>query len=99
MGCFLRQVGMRDDDGRKLDHQTLETLRLRAVKRIESGVRVEEVAASLGLNRSTVFTWVAAHHDGGQAALKARPVPGRPPRLSGPQMREIYAIEGVNLSV
>lgn len=83
---------MRVDEGRKLSHETLETLRLRAVKRIEAGVRVEDVAASLGLNRSTVFTWVAAYREGGWGALRSRPVPGRPPKLSGSQMREIYEI-------
>jgi len=30
---------VRDDDGRKLDHATLEAMRLRAVKRIEAGAR------------------------------------------------------------
>jgi hypothetical protein len=28
---------MRDDDGRKLDHKTLEQLRMRAVRSIEQG--------------------------------------------------------------
>ena len=28
---------MRDDDGRKLDHKTLEQLRIRAVRHIEQG--------------------------------------------------------------
>ncbi len=35
------------DDGQKLSRQTL---RLQAVERIESGVRVAEVAATLGFN-------------------------------------------------
>ena len=30
---------MRDDDGRKLDHRTLEQLRIRAVRQIEEGER------------------------------------------------------------
>ena len=28
---------MRDDDGRKLDHKTLEQLRIRAVRQIQQG--------------------------------------------------------------
>jgi transposase len=50
------------------------------------------VAAVLGLHRSTVFGWVAKCREGGQAALKARPVPGRPPKLSGAQLRRLYTL-------
>ena len=81
---------MRDNDGRKLDHKTLETLRVRAVQQIENGARVEDVAATLGLARSTVFGWAAKYREGGRPALAARPVPGRPPKLSGAQLARVY---------
>jgi transposase len=81
---------MRDNDGRKLDHQTLEAMRLRAVAQIQAGAHPEDVAAALGLNRSTVFGWVARFRAGGEDALKARPVPGRPRKLSGAQLRRLY---------
>ena len=81
---------MRDNDGRKLDHKTLETLRVGAVQQIENGARVEDVAATLGLARSTVFGWVAKYREGGRPALAARPVPGRPPKLSGAQLARVY---------
>jgi transposase len=83
---------VRDDDGRKLDHATLEAIRIRSVKQIESGARVEDVAASLGLNRSTVFGWVASYREGGERALRAKPVPGRPPKLSAAQLRALYTL-------
>jgi hypothetical protein len=42
-------AGVRDDDGRKLDHKTLEELRPRAVRRIpEEGAHPDDVAAALG---------------------------------------------------
>src|SRR5512147_2455358 len=44
----------------------------------------------LGLARSTVFGWVAKYREGGRTALAARPVPGRPPKLSGEQLAKIY---------
>ena len=83
---------MRENDGRKLDHATLEAIRIRSVKQVESGARVDDVAASLGLSRSTVFGWVAAFREGGIEALRAKPVPGRPPRLSGAQLRTLYTL-------
>lgn len=83
---------MRDTDGRKLDHKTLETIRVRAVKQIEAGARVEDVAAALDLNRSTIFAWMASYRAGGVEALRAKPVPGRAPKMSAAQMRELYGL-------
>ena len=34
----------------------------------------------------------ASYREGGQDALRARPVPGRPPKLSGEQMRRLYTL-------
>lgn len=68
---------MREDDGRTLDHQTLEHIRIRAVKQIENGVHPEDIAAGLGMQRSTVYGWVAQYREGGIDALKAKPIPGR----------------------
>jgi transposase len=83
---------VRDNDGRKLDHKTLETLRIRAVKQIEDGAHPEDVAEALGLDRSTVFKWLARYREGGIAALKAKPVPGRPSKLDGRQIARLYAL-------
>jgi transposase len=83
---------MRDNDGRKLDHQTLEVLRLRAVDQVEAGAHPEQVAQVLGLHRKTVYGWLAKYREGGQEALKARPVPGRPPQLSGSQLSRLYTL-------
>ena len=83
---------MRENDGRKLDHKTLEEIRIRVVRQIEGGARPESMAEALGLNRSTVFGWMARHREGGLEALKARPIPGRPRKLSGVQLRRIYTL-------
>lgn len=83
---------MRENDGRKLDHKTLEALRLRAVDQVQRGAHPEEVAAALGMARGTVYGWLAKYRDGGQGALLARPVPGRPPRLQPLQMRKLWAL-------
>ena len=67
-------------------------MRLRAVDAVESGVHPEDVAASLGMARGTVYGWLARYREGGKDALQARPVPGRPPKLTGAQMRRLYTM-------
>ena len=83
---------MRENDGRKLDHRTLEVLRLRAVEQVEAGAHPEEVATTLGLHRKTVYGWLAKFREGGREALAAKPVPGRPPKLSGAQIARLYEL-------
>jgi transposase len=83
---------MRDNDGRKLDHTTLEQLRIRAVQQIQQGAHPEAIAEALGMARSTVFAWMAAYREGGLQALRARPVPGPRPKLGGAQLRRLYAL-------
>jgi transposase len=81
-----------DNDGRNLDHKTLEALRIRAVGQVEEGAHPEDVAAALGLHRKTVYDWLAKYREGGKDALRAKAVPGRPPKLAGPQLARLYAL-------
>lgn len=83
---------MREDDGRKLDHQTLEALRLRAVERVARGSDPREVAVALGLHKHTVYGWVATARKAGREALRAKPVPGRPPKLTESQTRRVCEV-------
>jgi transposase len=83
---------VRENDGRKLDHKTLEVLRLRAVEQVGAGAHPEDVAETLGLHRKTVYGWLAKYREGGKDALRAKPVPGRPPRLGGAQLARLYAL-------
>jgi len=50
---------MRKNDARKLDHKTLEELRMRVVKRVQDGESPEVLAKALDLDRSTVCGWLA----------------------------------------
>jgi transposase len=81
---------MREDDARKLDHATLEALRVRAVGMVQKGESPEVVGKALGLNRTTIYVWLAMYRHGGWGALKAKPVPGRPPKLGGKQLKWIF---------
>jgi transposase len=74
---------MRENDARRLDHKTLEALRERAVRQVQEGESPEVVARVLGLDRSTVYGWMARYRRGGFGALKAKPLFGRPPKLDG----------------
>ena len=76
----------RTSDGRKLDHHTLQVMRQQAVKALREGQPVAEVATAFGVNIRTVFKWLAKFVDGGQDALLAQPIPGRPPKVSAEEM-------------
>src|SRR5512144_2894470 len=67
-------------------------LRLRAVDQVAAGAHPEDVAAALGLHRTTAYGWLAKHREGGKDALRARPVPGRPPKLSAAQLRHLFTL-------
>ena len=77
-------------DARKLDHKTLEELRIRGVKQVQRGVSPEEVTRILGLSRSTVYNWLAQYREHGMDGLKAKKISGRPPKINGKQMKWIY---------
>src|SRR5271157_442126 len=50
---------MKENDARRLDHKTLEAMRERAVRQVQEGESPEVVARVLGLDRSTVYGWLA----------------------------------------
>ena len=81
---------MRTDDARKLDHATLEALRMRAVRRVQDGESPELVARILGVGRTAIYRWLADYRHGGWGALKAKVIPGRPPKLSAKQLQWIF---------
>jgi transposase len=62
--------------------EELERRRERALALLAEGLTPVEVARRVGVDRRSVRRWKAAHRAGGRQALKAKPVPGRPPKLS-----------------
>lgn len=65
---------------------------MEAIRRVEEGESPEDVAQGLGINRRTIYKWLSAYHYGGEQALQAKPIMGRPPKLSGQQMQELARI-------
>jgi transposase len=83
---------MRDNDGRKLDHKTLEALRIRAVEQVKAGAHPEEVAAAMGFHKNTVYGFLAKVRAGGADTLKAKPIPGRPPKMTAGQIAFLHKL-------
>jgi len=79
-------------DGRKLDHTTLETIRLMAVERVRDGEAPSAVIGSYGFARTTIYKWLGAvaKRGVGLRALQARPAPGRPRSLTPRQERQVF---------
>lgn len=70
----------------------LEVRRRLAVGMLAKGKTIREVAELLGASESSVKRWKAAWAKGGVDALAAKPHPGRPPRLSTAQFRQLVNI-------
>jgi transposase len=67
----------------------LEYRRRLAIRRIQEGYSIEEVADFLDVDPSSVRRWVAAFRRQGADGLAARPVPGRPPKLTSIQEKMV----------
>lgn len=83
---------MRRQDARKLDHKTLEEIRIRAVAQVQNGQSPEVVIRALGFSSRCIYLWLAAYRSGGWHALKARKISGRPKKLTGFQIKWIYDV-------
>lgn len=87
----LISLGMKRD-GRSLDRQTQEAIRLMAIERIREGERPAEVIEAYGFNRTTVYKWIKKALDakGDVNALRSRKAPGRPRSLSPRQEQKVF---------
>src|SRR5712692_11975244 len=67
----------------------LERRRRRGIELLQEGASVTEVARRLGCSHSSVILWREAVRRRGPTALAAKPAPGRPPKLTAGQRRQI----------
>jgi len=67
----------------------LEARRLHALALLQEGLAPVEVARRIGVDRRSVRRWKAAARSGGCDAVRARPVPGRPPKLDAAERRRL----------
>lgn len=66
-----------------------EWRRLRALHLKQQGWYQRDIAEALGVSEDTVGRWLSRAHAGGTQALRAKPRPGHPPKLSPQQKRLI----------
>jgi transposase len=69
--------------------ECLEWRRFRALYLKRQGWSGRDIAEALDASEVTVSRWLARARDGGPEALRARPAPGRSPRLTPDQLRSI----------
>ena len=79
-------------DGRSLDHKTLEAIRRMAVKRVQEGEAPSAVIASYGFCRTTIYKWLRRVKRGGRGSdpLRSRAASGRPRKLTARQARQVF---------
>lgn len=69
--------------------EELERRRRRGVALLNAGASITEVAGRLGCSHSSVILWRDAVRRRGPNALRAKPAPGRPPKLTAQQRGEL----------
>lgn len=71
--------------------EELERRRRLAVQRVLEGKKQKDVAAFLGVAERTVSRWMTAYRAGGDDAIRLKPIPGRPPKLSKRQEASVLS--------
>src|SRR6202140_5668438 len=79
---------MRQNDARQLSHDMLEDMRRRAVMAVQEGKSPEAVGKAFGLNRTTIYDWLAQYRRGGWGCFKSQAV-GRAPAEAQRQADEV----------
>lgn len=70
----------------------LEDRRRRALALVDEGLSLNEVGRRIGCSASSVKRWRDARRRSGPKALKVRFSPGRPPKLTADQGRQLVAV-------
>lgn len=69
--------------------EQLEKRRRRAMELLRKGMSLSAVAARVGCSPSSVVLWRDTYRRRGDPGLRARPAPGRPPKLEASERRSL----------
>ena len=72
--------------------QELERRRVRALALLKEGLLPVEVARRVGVDRRSVRRWKRAAYRRGAAGVRAKPAPGRPPKLGAEHKHRLEAL-------
>lgn len=72
--------------------EELECQRLQAISLLGAGHGPSEVARRLGVSPGAVSQWRKIYQQAGREGLKAKPHPGRRPKLTSEQRRELESL-------
>lgn len=72
--------------------KALEQRRRRAIALLKQKLSLHEIARRIGCHASSVLRWREALRSGGVDALKAKPAPGRPCRLTAKQKARLVRL-------
>jgi transposase len=73
-------------------HNWKEARRLQAWQLKQKGWPQRQIAEALGVSEGAVSQWMRRARDGGAEALRHRPPPGAPSRLTGEQLARLPAL-------
>jgi len=71
------------------DAQAMEARRIAAIPLLRAGESLSSIARRLSVSRQAVFVWARRLHRRGEAGLRRRPRPGRPPKLARAQLTRL----------
>lgn len=86
--CFTMVVSMRPSG----TGEQLEKRRRRAITLLQAGTPYREVARRVVASLSSVVRWEQAYRRDKRNGLRARPIPGRPCRLSNRQQQQLKVV-------
>lgn len=78
-------------DGRRIDRNTLEDIRISAIKRVLKGESPEVVIREIGFSRTVIYEWLKKYEKGGFETLKKHKATGRTPKLNSSELRNLYS--------
>lgn len=83
---------MKKEDGRSINRDVLEHLRIQAIRLWKKGKTVEEISDFFGVTLGAIYKWIKIYKLKGLKALKRRKAPGAMPKLSKEELKKLLKV-------